>query len=419
MRYFYTVLLLVVSNLCVSQVQTTTTSEDSENGKDEFKRQTTKDTADYSKAVSILSKQVSQDPRNAEHRYFLGYALDRLNANDGKDMFQLQKQLTIKASEQFEEVNRLQPVYTGELFLLDPYAKLTSIWGSLAQSYLNKKLPDSALWAFSEGKRRGGFLEPVLEFNRQLLNSCEKGAILVTYGDNITVPIWYLQALENFRPDITVVDANLINTAWYPKYLKSERNLKMGFSDAVIDTIDYELWESQIITIQNPADTTQRLSWELRPTYMDSYILKADKILLDIFRNNLFSRPIYFTNNSDSSYNLFLSHQLVDEGLVNRLIPKAIDWNSNVLTIHQNIYQYNINGLEATEIIKSPDAVKLLNGFRWSFYINIYNLLQQSSYEKANQLIKLMNERFKKEKLPFTSIEAEEYFLELFKEAGK
>ncbi len=390
-----------------------------DSGKYEFKLQAKKDTADYSKAYRILTNQVKLNPINAEFRYFLGYAIDRLNADDGKEMFQLKKEMTIKASEQFEEVNRLEPVYKGELFILDPYAKLTSIWGSLAEAYLNRKLSDSAKWAFSEGKKRGGFIEPILEFNRQLLNSCDNNAILVTYGDNITIPIWYLQTIENYRTDITVVDANLINTIWYPKYLKAERNLKISFSDAVIDTIEYKQWQSQKVTVINSSDKTQIFRWELRPTYMDNYILKGDRILLDIFQQNLYTRPIYFNNNSDSTYNLFLSPYLVDEGLVNRVIPKEIDWNSNVLTIHNNLYQYNLDKLQRNDIVKSRDAVIVLNGFRWSYFNNIYNLVAQTKYDKAKELINLMGEKFKKDTLPFTSIEVEKYFADLFQQVDK
>jgi len=419
MRTFISIISFLFSTLCFSQVTTSVETVIVDSGKYEFKLQAKKDTADYSKAFRILTNQVKLNPKNAEYRYYLGYTIDRLNADDGKGMLQLKKEMTIKASEQFEEVNRLEPIYKGELFILDPYAKLTSIWGSLAEAYLNRKLIDSAKWAFNEGKKRGGFIEPILEFNRQLLNSCDKNAILVTYGDNITIPIWYLQTIENYRTDITVVDANLINTIWYPKYLKAERNLKMSFSDAVIDTIEYKQWQSQQVTVINSIDTTQNFSWELRPTYMYNYILKGDRILIDIFQQNLFSRPIYFSNNSDSTYNLFLSPYLVDEGIVNRVIPKVIDWNSNVLTIHNNIKQYNIDKVKNDDIIKSRDAIIVLNGFRWCYYNNIYNLIAQLNYDKANELIKIMDEKFKKDKLPFTSIEAEQYFTDLFKQADK
>jgi hypothetical protein len=186
MSHFTSIISFFVSTLCFSQVTTTVKTVIVDSGKYEFKLQAKKDTADYSKAFIILSNQVKLNPKNAEYRYFLGYTIDRLNADDGKGMAYIKRELTIKASEQFEEVNRIERIYKGENFILDPYAKLTSIWGSLAQAYLNRKLIDSAKWAFSEGKRRGGFIEPVLEFNRQMLNSCDKDAIVV--GFPVSVP---------------------------------------------------------------------------------------------------------------------------------------------------------------------------------------------------------------------------------------
>lgn len=419
MRPFIAIISLLYATLCFSQVTTTFETVIVDSGKYEFKLQTKKDTADYSKAFRILTNQVKMNPKNAEYRYFLGYTIDRLNADDGKGMFQLKKEMTIKASEQFEEVNRLEPTYKGELFILDPYAKLTSIWGSLAEAYLNRKLIDSAKWAFSEGKKRGGFIEPILDFNRQLLNSCDRDAVLITYGDNITIPIWYLQTIENYRTDITVVDANLINTIWYPKYLKSERNLKMSFSDAVIDTIEFKQWQPQQVTITNSIDTTQKFSWELRPTYMDNYILKGDRILINIFQQNFYSRPIYFCNNSDSTYNLFLSPFLVDEGLVNRVRTKIFNYSTDIVTISKNLYNYNIDKVKKEDIAKSRDAAIVLNGFRWAYFNNVYHLVKQANYDKARELIKLMGDKFKTDKLPFTSLEVEKYFADFFQQVDK
>ncbi|MFW2477599.1 MAG: hypothetical protein ACN4EP_11825 [Sediminibacterium sp.] len=418
-KVFIIIITLFISIFCFSQGTTITEAVIVDSGKIEFKLQAGSDTSDYSKAFRILSNQVKLNPQNAEYRYFLGYAIDRLNAGDGNGMIQLKKEMTIKASEQFEEVNRLEPTYKGELVILGPYAKLTSIWGSLAEAYLNRRLIDSAKWAFAEGKKRGGFIEPILEFNRQLLNSCDENAILVSYGDNMTIPIWYLQTIENLRTDITVVDANLINTVWYPKYLKSERGLKMGLSNAEIDTIEYKQWEAQMVTISNPVDTTQKFSWELRPTYMDSYILKGDRILFDILQQNFFNRPIYFSNNSDSSYNLFLSPYLVDEGVVNRVAKTIFDYNNDTYTVSKNLYKYNIGKLSKDDIVKSSDAIIVLNGFRWAYFNNINQLVRQANYSKAKELTRLMIENFKVDKLPFVSIEAEKYFTKFFQQIDK
>jgi hypothetical protein len=420
MRHILLFIFIHFATLSYSQDTTATVETDlADSGKNEFKFQAKKDTSDYTNAYRILMNQVKLNPTNAELRYFLGYAIDRLNADDGKQMFQLKKNLSQAASEQFEEVNRLTPIYKGEILLLDPYGKLTSIWGSLAEAYLNKNLPDSAKWAFTEGKKRGGFIEPVLDFNRQLINSCDKNAILVTYGDNITIPLWYLQVVENYRTDVIVVDANLINTTWYPKYLKNEMHLKMSFTDAAIDTINYELWQPQDVTVINPTNKKQHFSWQLKPTYMENYILKGDRILLDIIQQNFYNKPIYFNSNSDSSYNLFLSDYLLDEGLVHRITTKILDYRINKVAVPKQLYLYNIDHLNENDILKSKDAIIVLNYFRWAYYNSIYHLIIQGNYNGAKELINTMTEKFKKNKLPFVSAENEKYFIDLFSQINK
>ena len=414
MKIFIAIFLILISTLSFSQTKMSGPKGISDSGKNEFKLQVKRDTPNYTKAYRILSNQVKLNPDNAELRYFLGYAVDRINADDGKEMFNLKKELTIEASEQFEKVNMLEPIYKGEIIILDPYAKLTSIWGSLAMAYLNKKQIDSAKWAFNEGKKRGGFLEPVLFYNRQLLNSCDTNSILITAGDLITIPIWYLQTVENYRNDITTVEASLIHSHWYPKYLKSQTNLKISFSDAEIDSLDYEEWESQIVEVVNPANPAIKFTWTLKPTYLDNYILRGDKILLDIIQQNFYSRPIYFSDNSDSSYNLYLTSHLGNNGLVNRLSSKTIDREAYSSIISKNLYQYNISELKKEDIIKSESSIVLLNGFRWLYFNSIDKLVEQGNFKKAKELLSLMNKKIPKDKLPYTSAKAEKHFNNLF-----
>ncbi|MFT3704148.1 MAG: hypothetical protein QM802_17405 [Agriterribacter sp.] len=418
MKHLLTTSLFFISTFCFSQVTTDFQNTGADSGKHEFKLQAKKDTADYTNAYRILTSQVNTNPTNAELRYFLAYAIDRMNAGDGSGMLQLKKEMTIEASEQLEEVNRLEPIYKGELFLLDPYSKLTSIWGSLAEAYLNRKLTDSAVWAFTEGKKRGGFIEPVLAFNRQLLNSCDSNAILITYGDNITIPIWYLQTIESYRTDIVVVDANLTNASWYSKYLKSEKKLAISFSEEAIDTIDYMPWTSQTVSIVHPADANQTFSWELRPTYMEKYILKGDRMVLDILQQNLYTRPIYFNINSDSTYNLFLTPFLTDEGLVSRINP-GLKVSEDSVFVSKNIYSYTLEKINETDIEKSRDAVILLNNYRLTFFYNIYRLASEKKHAKAKELINLVTTQFPKEKLPFISQEFQKYFTDIYEQVQK
>lgn len=62
--------------------------------------------------------------------------------------------------------------------------------------------------------------EFLLESSRNLLQSCPKNAILLTYGDNDTYPLWYVQAKQGFRRDVVVANLSLIATGRYINHLR-------------------------------------------------------------------------------------------------------------------------------------------------------------------------------------------------------
>jgi len=390
--------------------QDSTQKLSSDTGKLEFIKQSRLDTPHYYLAEKILKQQIVSDPQNAELHYYYGYTLDRINNQDAQDIPKTLPGLSFLVSEQFEIVNKLEPQFKHDLFLLDPYTKLSAIWGSLAEFYLLKGKPDSAKWAFQEGKIRGGFLEPVLEFHRQMLASCETNSVLLTSGDIITFSIWYLQQIERLRPDITIVDLNLLNSKWYGKYLAHSTKLRFGLSEQTMDTLEYLKWQPATIKIQHPDDATKILTWELRPTYQDSFILKGNILLLDLLKQNFFGRPFYFANYSDSSTNLFLSSHLVDHGLVSSVSASAIDNEKDTMFINPVLGKYYLNKATVNSITKSKDAIAILNYYRWAYHSNIVHLLQIGKRDLALKLVDEMELKFPESELPYSTQEEMTYF---------
>ena len=393
------VILTIILAISVSTVF----SQDNEfdkflaNGKAEFNKDF--DKQNYAMAVEDLEKAVKLKPDNAEAHYFLGYAYSRLNTKDGKGMFQLSLALTLKSSKEFETVNKLEPKYIGESLVLDPYSKLTSEWGSQAMSYWNNNNADSAIWAFKEGKKRGGFGEFFLSTNKAILNLCSKNAILVSSGDNFTIPLWYLQIAEGYRKDVAVIDINLLNTTWYPSLLSTNRVVPFDLPKADLDTIEYCNWKDTNITIN-------KYTWTVKPSYYDHYLLRGDRVFLSLLKGNNFKRDIYFTTGFNEDSRLSLKDHLLQLILADKLNfnqqheTDSAYYNSNLTKILQLVKNVNLNSMQ---------EVNFIDMIRYNVFQKITEAIQKNDKQQAKTLLKLLDSYIEEEKYPYQSDEIKKY----------
>jgi hypothetical protein len=80
------------------------------------------------------------------------------------------------------------------------------------------------------------------DFGEALLQSVPPNGILLTWGDNDTFPLWFVQQVEGIRRDVTVICIPLLQTNWYQRAIWRERHV-----DATVDMLP-PLWRSATLT---------------------------------------------------------------------------------------------------------------------------------------------------------------------------
>lgn len=391
-------LLLTVSVWINSNAQELSFDSLMTKGKAEFKKEF--EEQDFSAAVEFFERALELRPANAEAHYFLGYAYDRLNSKDGKTMTESRVSLSKKASEEFEKAIMLSPKYEGEKLILDPYSKISSIWGALAMGCWANNKPDSAKWALYEGKKRGGFGDYLLETTRLTLDICEPNAILISSGDNVTFPLLYLQLMENYRTDVAVIDVSLLNTFWYPQALVQNKIVQFDLPINEIDSIGYyKTWKDSTITING-------FSWTMKPSYGEQYILRNDMVLLSLLRKNKFERSVYFAPFFNPNNQMSLGSHLVSYIMATKVNVKkeAKPKDKEILAMYEK-------ALSMTKHLNanSEDEYRLFDSIRTMLLAEINTKINDGKTKAAQKLLEILDKHVDRDKYPYLNSKLNEF----------
>lgn len=356
----------------------------------------------FPEAAQFFEAAVSLQPDNAEAEYFLACTYARLASNDGGTIPQADLAETIRAVDHFRKVIRLQPYYAGEFLELDPYSKITSCWGVMGMAYADRGELDSAKWAFTTGRKAGGYADALLEFNRNIMASCERDAILFVNGDNDTYPMLYLQLVERFRRDITVVNVSLLNAPWFVRqvvhrYPYGGNRLRIGLSDAQIDSLSPTYWTAQEVEVAAPGDPLNpegRIRWSFEPTGTyegRGFVRIQDLLVREIVEVNAWKRPIYFSVTVDAVNRINLDAYLSLEGLVSRLLSHAAD-SPDLEMIRRNTHgKYAFDALRGDGVRNMRDVVHLALNYQSNFILLAAAARERGDTAKAREIFDTMN----------------------------
>ncbi len=200
------------------------------------------------------------------------------------------------------------------------------------------------------------------DYAYNILAALEPDAIIFTNGDNDTYPLWYIQMVEGFRPDVNITNLSLLNTTWYVKQLRDRK-----------PSVPITLTDPEIERLRPMVLKDGGVAW------------RRDLVMQHIIQETNWKRPIYVAVTVPPEIWNPYSEYLEMQGMVRKLVTAKKKFQINEFQMRRNFEEiYEFRGV-LTDDWKVDDSIFRgvdTRGMFINFAVAAFQLAQKASVRK-------------------------------------